>query len=298
MAPRTWVLLGDKRGDNGQVDTIVDALPWPCERRHLAMKPEWVQGKPDYRATLDHLDLAASDPLEAPWPDLIVTIGRRPSMAALWIRAQSGGHTKIVLVGKPSGPMQDFSLVVSSAENQLPPLPNFLPITLPLMRVDAQQVQAEAQAWAERLAPLQRPLIAIFVGGQTMPFVMNRAVARDLAATARRVVDDLGGTPYVVTSRRTGSEVLAVLRDELPPQAILYEWSDADADNPYRALLGSADGFIVTGDSVSMMVEVIYLRRPLAIFPLPCSPLGRIDQLRRSLAGWLCNPAGESLAAR
>ena len=27
--PRTWVILSDKRGDNGQVETIVEALPWP-----------------------------------------------------------------------------------------------------------------------------------------------------------------------------------------------------------------------------------------------------------------------------
>ena len=31
MAPSTWVILSDKRGDNGQVETIVDALPWPVE---------------------------------------------------------------------------------------------------------------------------------------------------------------------------------------------------------------------------------------------------------------------------
>jgi len=62
--------------------------------------------------------------------------------------------------------------------------------------------------------------------------------------------------------------------------------------------LGSADSFIVTGDSVSMMVEVIYLHKPLAIFPLPTGALGGIDQLRRSLAHWLFNPRLESAGDR
>jgi mitochondrial fission protein ELM1 len=290
VAPRTWVILSDKRGDNGQVETIVDALPWPVENKYVHMLPEYVLGKPRYKPSLDHIDLAQSDPIEGPWPDLILTVGRRPSMVALWVRQQSANKTKIVLVGKPSGHMLDFSLVVASAENQMPPMHNFVPTTLPLMRIEAKDVAVEAQAWQERFAALGKPLIAVLVGGETNPFIMNRQVAEDLVATARWVVNDLGGTPYVTTSRRTTPEVIAVLREGLPPEAVFYQWSADSQDNPYRALLGSADGFIVTADSVSMMVEVIYLHKPLAIFPLPGGWLGSIDQKRRSLAHWLFNP--------
>jgi mitochondrial fission protein ELM1 len=298
VPPRTWVILSDKRGDNGQVDTIVDALGWPVERKYVHMRPEYVLGKPRYRPSLDHLDLSRSDPLQAPWPELIITVGRRPSMVALWVRKQSGNRTKIVLVGKPSGHMLDFSLVIASAENQMPPLDNFQATTLPLMRVDPQAVTAEAEAWRERLAQYPRPLVAMLVGGETNPFIMNRKVAFELVNVARWVIDELGGTPYITTSRRTTAEVLEVLREELPDQAVYFEWSPDAPDNPYRALLGSADGFIVTGDSVSMMVEVIYLHKPLAIFPLPGGWLGKIDQRRRSLAHWLFNPRLESAADR
>jgi len=294
VTPLTWVILSDKRGDNGQVETIVDALPWPAEHKYVHMRPQWVLGKPRYRPSLDHLDLSRSDTLEGPWPDLIITVGRRPSMVALWVRKQSGNKTKIVLVGKPSGHMLDFSLVVASAENQLPPMHNFLPITLPLMRVGPDDVASEVLAWQERFDGLCKPLIAMLVGGETNPFIMNRQVANDLVATAHWVVDELGGTPYVTTSRRTTPEVVEILRRDLPEQAVFYAWSAEAEDNPYRALLGCADGFIVTADSVSMMVEVIYLHKPLAIFPLPGGWLGRIDQRRRSLAHWLFNPTLDS----
>ncbi len=298
MPPRTWVLLSDKRGDNGQVETIVEALDWPVEHKFLQMKPQWVLGKPRYRPSLDHIDLTRSDPLEAPWPDLILTVGRRPSMAALWVRQQSGNRTKIALVGKPSGHMSDFDLIIASAENQMPPLPSFIPTTLPLMRIKPEDVAAEAEDWQARFAELPKPLIAILVGGETNPFIMNRAVAKDLVAKARWVVEELGGTPYLTTSRRTTPEVLEVLRRELPPEAVYFEWSPDAPDNPYRALLGSADGFIVTADSISMMVEVIYLGKPLAIFPLPGGWLGTLDQGRRSLAHWLFNPRRESVLDR
>jgi mitochondrial fission protein ELM1 len=296
--PRTWVILSDKQGDNGQVETIVDALLWPVEHKYMHMLPQWVLGKPRYRPSLDHIDPKQSDLIEAPWPDLILTVGRRPSMVALWIRKQSGNRTKIVLVGKPSGHMLDFSLVVASAENQMPPMDNFLPTTLPLMRISEADVAAEAAAWQSRFEKLDKPLIAMFIGGETNPFVMNRKVADDLVATARWVVDELGGTPYVTTSRRTTPEVVEVLRQTLPPQTVFFEWEAGSPDNPYRALLGSADGFIVTGESVSMMVEVIYLHKPLAIFPLPTGWLGGADQLRRSLAHWLFNPRRDSAGDR
>ena len=215
-------------------------------------------------------------------------------MVALWVREQSGNKTKIVLVGKPSGHMLDFALVIASAENQMPPMHNFVPTTLPLMRVAAEEVASEAKAWQPRFAPLRKPLIAMFIGGETNPFIMNRQVSDDLVDTARWIVDELGGTPYITTSRRTTPEVVEVLRQELPPEAVFYEWSADANDNPYRALLGSADGFIVTADSVSMMVEVIYLHKPLAIFPLPGGWLGSIDQQRRSLAHQLFNPQQDS----
>ena len=78
MAPRTWVILSDKRGDNGQVEEIAQALGWPCEHRRLQMREPYVIGKPRVAATLHHIDPTRSDPLEPPWPDLIITIGRRP----------------------------------------------------------------------------------------------------------------------------------------------------------------------------------------------------------------------------
>ena len=300
--PRTWVILSDKQGDNGQVETIVDALGWPVEHKYVHMLPQWVLGKPRYRPSLEHIDPARSDPIEPPWPDLILTVGRRPSMVALWIRQQSGNRTRIVLVGKPSGHMLDFSLVIASAENQMPPLDNFVPTTLPLMRIGAADVAEQAEAWRERFDQLPKPLIAMLIGGETNPFIMNRKVADDLVAAARWVVDELGGTPYITTSRRTTAEVVDVLREQLPAGAVFYQWQPGSPDNPYRALLGSADGFIVTGDSVSMMVEVIYLHKPLAIFPLPTGWLGSLDQGRRSLAHWLFNPrkttAGDRLRHR
>ncbi|WP_461517437.1 mitochondrial fission ELM1 family protein [Porticoccus sp.] len=296
--PITWLILGDKQGDNSQVETLIEGLGWPHTRKYVHMRDEFVLGKPKFRATLDHLDLSHSDALEAPWPDLIFTVGRRPSMVALWVREQSGNRTRIILVGKPTGNMPDFDLVIASSENQLPPLDNLVPITLPLMKVDPAKIAAEAERWNSRLAALPRPLVAILVGGETGPFVMNEAIADKLAAQARHIQNDLGGTAYVTTSRRTKPEVVQAIKRALPQGTPFFAWSADAGDNPYKALLGTADGFIVTGDSISMMVEVILMHKPLAIFPLSQGFAGTVDQLRRSLIRRLFNPRCETTLDR
>jgi mitochondrial fission protein ELM1 len=293
--PRTWLLLGDKRGDNAQVEAIAQALGWPCERRLLQMRAPWAVAKPKVEASLHHIDLERSDPLAPPWPDLVLTIGRRPSMAALWLGEQARGRTRLVLVGKPSGMAERFDLVITSAENQMPPLANLLPISLPLMRVDTSAIDAAAQAWAPRLAPLPRPLVGILIGGPTGPFVYDAGVVRRLLERAVAITA-AGGTLYLTTSRRTPPAVVSALAEGLPVGAQLFRWRPDATDNPYQGLLGLADGFVVTGDSISMMVEVVRLRRPLAIFALPTSASGSLDRLRRSFASLVFAPAARAPA--
>lgn len=219
-------------------------------------------------------------------------------MVALWIRAQSEGHTKIVLLGKPSGRPDYFDLVITSGEVQIPALPNVLRIMLPLMRVSEVAVADAVTHWQQRLATLPRPLIALLVGGPTGPFVFDASVVERLIEVATGVAVEMGGTPYITTSRRTPPAVVDALREHLPPRAQLFQWTPASAENPYLGLLGLADGFAVTGDSISMMVEVARMGKPLAIVPLPVSRLGAIDQLRRSAARLLFAPAAGSAMSR
>jgi len=153
-----------------------------------------VVGKPWVRASLHHLALARSDRLEPPWPDLVITVGRRPSMAALWIARQSGGRTKVVLIGKPSGKTRRFDLIVAGGETQMPALPNVLAVTLPLMRVDEAVVAAAASAWRPRLADLPRPLIGFMIGGPTGPFRFDDTVTERLLAVIDQVAA-AAGTP-------------------------------------------------------------------------------------------------------
>ena len=300
--PRIWRVLGDKRGDNGQVEMIAEALThargWRSDLRHLEMLPQWVLGKPRVAATLSHLDRARSDALTPPWPDLILTSGRRPANAALWIKAQSGGRVRIVLVGKPSGMMDHFDLVITSAETLTAPLSNVLHIGLPLMRVNAARLDEGRAEWQAAFAPLPRPLVAFLIGGPTNPFVYNADVTARLRTRIAQVLAD-GGTPYVVGSRRTPKGLIHALAEAMPGAVPRFDWHAPEGENPYAGLLALGDRFVVTGDSISMQVEVARLGKPLEILPLPTGVFGGLDHARRQTASWLFQPPdGNTLPER
>ncbi|WP_422001389.1 mitochondrial fission ELM1 family protein [Roseovarius mucosus] len=292
--PRIWRVLGDKRGDNAQVEIVAEALArergWVSELRHLEMLPKFVVGKPRVGPTLYHIDQSLSDPIEPPWPDVILTRGRRPANVALWIKKQSGGRTRIVLVGKPAGwlshQMAQFDLIVTSAETLPAPFENVMQIDLPLMKISPERLEAGRKAWQERLGALPRPLVVFLIGGPTSPFIYNAEMEARLRARMAQVLSE-GGTPYIVGSRRTPAGFLDRVTSGLPQGVQRFDWTQPDSENPYTGLLALADRFVVTGDSISMLVEVARLGKALEIVPLPFGPLGKLDDARRRAAAWM-----------
>ncbi|HTO59131.1 MAG TPA: ELM1/GtrOC1 family putative glycosyltransferase [Pseudomonadales bacterium] len=286
VAPRIWLVIGDKLGDNQQVELIAERLRedlgWRVDVRRLKFKEAYRLGKPPFRSDDDHVDWSASDAVGPPWPDIVLTIGRRPSMVALWIKQQSQGNTHLVIVGRPRRWLNRFSLIIAAAHHHVPSLPNVLRLGLPLIRVDERVLATARSEWAPRFADVARPLVALFVGGPTKPHVFDRAVAAELMRRAAETVAN-GGTLWVTTSPRTSPEIVDALAAALPANGRLFRWRPGSPDNPYSGLLAYADRFIVTGDSVSMQVEVARLGKPLAIYPLPVE-YRLVERWRRAAA--------------
>jgi uncharacterized protein len=262
-----WLVIGDKAGDNAQVLAIAEALGVPYEVRQVIPRQEYVYGKPPFKPSLHHLDLEKSDPLVPPWPELVLTIGRRPAMAAQWIRKQSGGKTKVVLLGRPRKMLSEFALVIITGQYLMPKHDNVLSLDLPLMRVDTAKIDKAATNWLPSFQAMKQPVTALLIGGPTRPYRMDEAVVSTLLKQLSK--QTMGGSLFISTSRRTPDTVVEYLRQHKPPDSTLYCWRPDDNNNPYFALLGLADYFVVTGDSLSMMVEIARLGKPLAIYPLP-----------------------------
>lgn len=264
--PSAWVLLGSAAGDNAQALRLAEAVGIPFSLRSLVVKPECETAKPPVRGSLEVFDINASAPLQPPWPALVITVGRHLSMAALWVKKQSHGRTKIVLLGRPKGQVETFDLIVASVDQRVPERSNLCRIGLPLFAIDPGRLGTAAAQWRARLAHLKRPITAVLVGGASRRYGFSAEAARCLVAQIEAT--RTGGSLYISTSRRTPDAAGAAIGEVLPHDSVFYRWRANDPDNPYLGLLALADRFVVTGDSISMLVEIARLGKPLAIAPM------------------------------
>jgi mitochondrial fission protein ELM1 len=87
-------------------------------------------------------------------------------MAALWIQQQSGGRSKIILLGRPKRWRERFALIIVPSQYRMPAQANVVQLDLPLLRANEEKIAAAGAAWRERLTGLPRPLTALLVGGR------------------------------------------------------------------------------------------------------------------------------------
>jgi uncharacterized protein len=270
-----WVLTGGKTGDNAQVLRAAAAMELPYEVKRIVLRPEFEIAKPRVEPSLHVIDEAKSDRLAAPWPGLVITIGRRLSLPALWIKQQSGGATRLALFNAPKGHAADFDLVVLPAHYASVEGPGLCRIGLPLIMADPQRIEAARQDFAADFAELSRPLHVLLLGGDMGAAKLDAGfVTRTLRLMQQGFARE--GAIFVSTSRRTSESAAAAAEAALRPQDRLYRWQ-ADTDrNPYFGLLAHGDTFTVTSDSLSMLTEVARLGRPLAIAAPEASPWRRL----------------------
>jgi len=280
-----WVLTGHKTGDNAQVLRAAEAMGIPFEVKRLLPRPGEETAKPKVEASLHMVDPARSDALSPPWPDLVITIGRSLSLAALWIRQQSGGRTRLALFNAPKGHREAFDLIVVPAYYTIADGPKVCRIGLPLIAADPARLAAAKEAFAPAFAALKRPLHVLLLGGDMGQRKLDPAFARSTLRTMQQGFAQ-DGMIYVSTSRRTPAAAADAISAALRPQDRLYRWSPDAAANPYLALLAHGDSFTVTADSLSMLTEVARLGRPLAIAEPPeqLSLLARLGQLAGATA--------------
>jgi mitochondrial fission protein ELM1 len=88
-APRVWVMLGHKAGDNSQVLALAEALGLPFEEKHFVYRPAELVTNMLLGPTLAGVVTRKSSPLSAPWPDLIISAGRRNEPICRWIQQQA-----------------------------------------------------------------------------------------------------------------------------------------------------------------------------------------------------------------
>lgn len=264
--PLVWVLLGQKAGDNNQVLALAEQLPWPFECKHFDYRRFEILSNRLLGATLAGLDRKRSSELTAPWPDLVITAGRRNEPVARWIKAQSGGNSRLVHMGRPWAALDVFDLLVTTPQYFLPQRDNVLLNQLPLHRVDRGKIDQAVDEWRLQLEAFPRPHIAVLLGGNSGPYTFTAAAAKTMGRLVNQLARDQGASLLITSSARTPDNAYHAFEREIDVPSFFYRWHRDDSRNPYLAYLGLADSFVVTGESMSMLTETAATGKALHIY--------------------------------
>ena len=232
---------------------------------------------------------ARRDALPGPHPDLIIAVGRLGLRCGRRVRAQSGGRSFLAVLQKPAWPFHGADFVWAPWHDRLRGRNTFSTLFSP-HPFTAAGLQAAAAALAPRLAALPRPHVGVLVGGPNAAYRFGAAETERLCAELRRLCAGGAGL-LVATSPRTGAALCERLRhglDGLP--ALLWDRRDRGF---YPGLLGSADVFVATPDSVNMIGEAASTGKGILVFPMRAAS-ARFRRFHREIARrGIARPLGE-----
>jgi len=290
-----WVLLGRRAGDNKQMLALARATGLPFTAIQLEFNA--ASALPNILLRSSRISLASKDKLAGPWPKAVISAGRRAVPTARWIKAMSGGTTRLIHIGRPWGPLAWFDLIVTTPQYGLPDLPHIQSNLMPLTEGTAETLEP-----ADWIKALPRPLLGVIVGGNSRPLVLDVAAAGRLLDLA--FASAQGGSIALATSPRTPPAVVAFVQEKLatsPVPTHLTVWKKGASDG-YPQILQQADRLIVTGDSAAMVADAALSGHPTEVFSLEEKPdlrwrgarllvklLGGSDignRILRRLTGW------------
>lgn len=230
----------------------------------VVMRPPWRWFQARWPGVLNGVDAGAGDTLEPPWPDIVVTCGRRSAILGLAVKKAAGGKPLLVHLQDPLTSLRDFDLVVAMEHDDIKG-PKVLKVLTTLHDMTPERLETARAEWAGRLSHLPRPLVGVLLGGPTRHSAFGEAEARDLLGRLNALREKTGAGAVIVPSRRTPEEVLKVFVEAGRDDPGVWPW-DRTGDNPYVGVLALADRFVITGDSVSMISEALATTQPVEVF--------------------------------
>ncbi len=204
---------------------------------------------------------SGGDPLVAPWPDVVISCGRRTAGATLAVKRLSGGRAFVAHIQDPRLNPRRFDLLVVPEHD--PTRGDNVVTTLGALNPhDPDVLAAAARQWEAETLGLPAPLVAVLVGGSNKRYEFSPAAVERFVGQLRDVAD-AGAGLMVVTSRRTDQATRAALSTGLADRPAIV-WT-GDGENPYLGFLALADALIVTSDSVNMASEACATGKPVHV---------------------------------
>jgi mitochondrial fission protein ELM1 len=261
--PTIWALTTGEAGMRAQALGLCERLGFAYTEKRIGLRAPW-RWLPGHLCPFALRGLAADgDALAPPWPDLLVTCGRRSTAVSIAIRRASRGRTLTVHLQSPRTPPNRFDLVIAHPHDAITG-DNVMLTETTIHRVTPDKLAAASAEFAARYSNLAHPRLAVLLGGRTRH---GGFAAQDVA----RLVDILAGfraqghSVMITPSRRTEPALREAIASRFHDDPQLALW-DGTGENPYFGMLALGDRILVTADSTSMVSEALATGKPVDLF--------------------------------
>jgi len=265
MGASCWIVVDDKVGVTNQCIGLAEALGFDFIVKRVSTRALW-RYLPLQLWFAPFRSLGpGSDPLQPPWPDVLITGGRRPGGLSMAIKRASGGKTFTIQLQDPYVDLGKFDLAITPRHDHCRG-DNVVEMLGALHHITPQRLTEHAARLAPTVAHLPRPLVAVMIGGTNRCYKLTAETGRDIGERLAAMARATGAGLMVSTSRRSGPELTAAIKQQLHGvPSVMWE---GKGENPYFAYLGLADYIVVTCDSVSMVTEACATGKPVYVIEL------------------------------
>ena len=266
-----WIITEGMAGTENQCIGVAEALGLEPEVMRTHLNAPWKSLSPYLGFEQDF----TFDPvLRPPWPDLLITSGRKAIAASRYIKKRSGGKTITVHIQDPRISSKYFDLVAVPAHD--PMRGDNVLVTEASPNKITDDLLAQAKNQFHEFEQLKSPRVVVLMGGNSQAYTITTEIVESLIQDLK----PLDASYMVTCSRRTDPDIKKILQQNFDTDQH-YFW-DEQGENPYLALLAWADFILVTADSASMISESCTTGKPVYMIDLP-GGTRRIKKLHHNL---------------
>ncbi len=238
--------------------TILKVHPTPILRLfpRLAKIPTW-------RLTIGR----TPDWIKGPYPDYIISCGRKMSGISIGLRRISKGKSKTIHIQDPGITPENFDVLIVPSHDKVAQLennyPNLIISTGSLTSLVKERIMSSTSKMINRFGPISGKQILVLLGGNNRRYRVSNKAIEKMAENLNRYATKKNARLIIIPSRRTPSKAKFLFERKIEGQRHIF-W-DGKMSNPYPEIFSIADEIIVTSDSVNMATEACIFGLPVLI---------------------------------
>jgi len=291
-----WIITEGLTGTENQCLGVAEAMGIVPIVKRITLRQPWKSLSPylgfECAATF-------TSPLSPPWPDILISSGRKSIAASRYIKKQSKGKTFTIQIQDPRVNPKHFDLVAVPQHDPTRGVNIEVTIATP-NRITPQKLVDAKKEFSPLFEKMNSPRIAVLIGGSTKKHIFTKDDANSLIQTLLPFKNLM-----ITTSRRTGDENTEIIKDSLEtPTNYFY---NNQSPNPYMGMLAWADIILVTADSTSMISEAATAGKPVYVLPMQgvtkrqlqlienLKNYGAVRDFKSEIENWSYPPLADSL---